>query len=192
VAPATLFTNLIRTKSGRTDLVAAVENRNGNAGAKNVPFTITLYTANGTLVKEVVGSLDLPPRTIVPIFIPSVTPAGQAVARAFLEIAPAAPRWERMSTDPRILPMIATKPLGGTVQAPRVESVLTNPSITLIGRTPVVAFVRDSSTGNVVAASQTVVPSIPPQGSTNAIFTWNEPFAASSVRIEVMPVIALP
>jgi hypothetical protein len=192
VAPVTLFTNLIHTKSGRTDLIAAVENRNGDAVAKDVPFIVTLYTANGTVIDEVRGSLDLPPRTIVPIFIPRVVPDTEQVSRAFLKIEPEAPQWERMSRDPRILPLVEVKPLGGTTAAPRVLATLTNPSITLMGRVPVVAFVRDSSTGNVIAASQTVVQTIPPQGSATALFTWSEPFAAAAVRIEVVPIIALP
>lgn len=84
------------------------------------------------------------------------------------------------------------RPLDTTRPLPRVVAVLTNPSISTMVRVPVVALVRDTSTGNVVAASQTVVPVIAPQGTAEALFTWNEPFRASSVRVEVLPVVPLP
>lgn len=192
LSPTTLFATLLTTPDERTDLVAAIENRNGDLGAKSVPFKISLYTASGTLRKELQGSLDLPPRTVVPLFIPGVELSGGEATRAFVEIAPTAPRWYRLDRDPRIVPLVEVRPLDTTRALPRVVAELTNPSISPLVRVPVVALVRDTSTGNVVAASQTVVPLIAPQGSAEALFTWNEPFKAASVRVEVLPVVPLP
>jgi hypothetical protein len=191
-APTTIFTSLIRNKTGRVDLVASVENKNGEAGAKNIPFRVTLYSATGDVVRELPGSLDLPPHTIVPIFIPGVAADGEGIVRAFLKVEASSPRWVAMPTDPRNLLKVAVAPVGGVPEAPRVSALLTNSSLVPILNLPVVVFLRDSSSGNVIAASRTVVSRIDPQESATAIFTWNEPFATSSVRVEVTPVVPLP
>lgn len=191
-APTTIFTSLIRNKTGRVDLISSVENKNGEASAKNVPYRVTLHTATGEKVRELSGSLDLPPHTVVPIFIPGVTTDSEGVARAFLTVDASAPRWVTTPSDPRNMPRVVVAPIGGVPEAPRVSATLTNSSLVPIVGLPVVVFVRDSSTGNVVAASRTIVPRIDPQKSATAIFTWNEPFATSSVRVEVTPVVPLP
>lgn len=192
VAPVTLFSTVITTASGRIDLAAAVENKNSTAGAKNVPFTVTLYAQDGRLVGTKHGTIDLPPRTIVPVFLPSVAASGSGAVRAFLEIAPLSPRWVAYARDPRTVPSIAVRPVSGTVAAPRVEAVLTNASLSSLERIPVIAFVRDAATGNVIAASSTLIPSLAPQSSATALFVWTEAFPAPAVQVQVLPVIPLP
>ncbi len=191
-APTTIFTSLIRNNNGRVDLIASVENKNGEASAKNVPFRVTLHSVTGDQVRGLSGSLDLPPHTVVPIFMPGVAMAEEGIVRAFLTVEPTSPRWVATPSDPRVLPKVVVAPIGGVPEAPRVSASLTNPSLVPILGLPVVVFVRDSSTGNVIAASRTIVPRIDPQKSSTAIFTWNQPFATSSVRVEVMPVVPLP
>lgn len=190
-APITPVPRLLRNASGRSDLVASIENRNSDAAAKNVSFSVKVYDAQFAFVREITGSLDLPPRTVMPIFIPGVAGASEGEMHASLEIATSTLHWVRVAGDPRIVPVVAHTQLSGTTTAPRVEAILTNPSITSLSRIPVVALVRDTASGNVIAASQTVV-TIVPQGETKAIFTWNEPFKSLSVRIEVIPVVPLP
>lgn len=193
IPPTTLFTTLLRNKDGRTDLVASVENRNGDLAAEDVPYKVTVYSASGTVLKEFEGVLDMPPHTAVPIFVPGVALAGQQVPdRAFLSIDSTRPRWVTVGNDPRVIPLVDVQPLSGSIEAPRLSAVLTNPSLTNMSRVPVIALIHDSRTGNVIAASQTIVPVIAPQGSATALFTWNEPFSNSSVRVEVVPVIPLP
>lgn len=192
VAPVTLFSTVLATRSGRIDLAAAIENKNTTAGAKNVPFTVTLYAQDGQLVGTKQGAIDLPPRTIVPVFLPGIVAPETGAVRAFLEIAPLAPRWVAYAKDPRKVPSIAVRPVSGTVAAPRVEAVLTNASLTSLERIPVIAFVRDAATGNVIAASSTIIPSLAAQTSATALFVWNEAFTAPAVQVQVLPIISLP
>jgi hypothetical protein len=151
-----------------------------------------LYTARGDFIKELSGTVDLPPHTTMPIFTPGIALGTPSADRAFLEIASSSPTWFTLSTDPRNVPVVSHIVLGGTTAVPRIEATLTNDSIEPITNVRVVSFVRDTSTNNVIAASATVVPVVPAQGSASAVFVWNEAFRSPSVRIEVVPVLPLP
>ena len=190
--PVTPVPRLLRNSAGRTDLIASIENRNSDAAAKRVPYTIKLYDANLTFIKEIKGFVDLPPRSIVPLFIPGVAFGGDLGMRASLEIVASEVAWYTLATDPRVIPKVESSPPSGSSSAPRIEATLTNTSLTTLANVHVVALVRDTTSGNVIAASETVVPTIAPQGKAVATFTWNEPFASPSVRVEILPVIPLP
>jgi hypothetical protein len=190
--PSTPTPRLLRNSAGRTDLVASVQNRNNSAAAKNIPYVIKLYDADLSFVRSIEGTLDLPPRATVPIFIPGVAFGGRPGIHASLEIASTSAKWYTMTADPRILPKVAVKPPSGTIAAPRIEAVLSNQSLTTLSKVHVVALVHDGLNGNVIAASETVIPVIYPQAMATAVFTWNEPFSSSSVTVEVLPVIPLP
>ena len=188
--PTVLFTQALSDGSGRTDVIASVENKNADAAAQNIPFTIMLYGAGEALLKEVPGTLDLPPGATVPVYVPGVF-YGEPVTSAFLDIASSSPRWFAMMTDPRVIPSVTKTSIGGSPSAPRVEAVFMNPSVADLTNVRAIVFVHGVS-GNIIAASQTIVPVIPSQGSATGIFTWNSPFSETPVSVEVIPVIPLP
>ncbi len=192
IPPNTPNPRVLRNSSGRSDLVALVENVNVDVAAKNVPYTIQLFTHDLNFIKEIKGQIDLPPRSTVPIFIDGVLSGGPAGTRATLSIATSSTRWFAMPTDKRNIPRVARTSIAGSTAAPRIEAVLTNDSIIAIRNMIVIALVRDATTGNIVAASRTKVQEVPAQGSATALFTWNEPFVSVSVRTEIIPIIPLP
>ncbi len=196
--PTVLFTKVLTNSAGRADVIALVENKNVSAAAKNVPYSIKLYSATRGLIQEVTGTLDLPPGMAVPVFIPGVasasaSPGKKIVTNAFLSIEASSPKWFSMTsaTDSRIVPEVLSPILGGTTAFPRIEVALRNSSVTTLSNVRVVTIVHDDK-GSVMAASSTIVPSIPGQGQSVAIFTWNEAFPRAPSLIEVIPIIPLP
>jgi hypothetical protein len=190
-SPTVLFTKAVPNGTGRTDAVAEVENKNSDAAARNVAYTITFYGAGQSVIGQASGTLDLPPNATVPVFIPGVASGNQQVVNAFLEINTSSLQWVSMPTDTRILPQVATPQLQGTVSAPRVEAVLTDASVTALTNVHAIVFVYDSA-GDVIGASSTILPTIPAQGQATALFTWSAAFPAVPTLIEVIPVIPLP
>lgn len=188
--PTVLFTKAISNGAGRTDVIASVENVN-TAAAKNVSYTVTLYGAKQVFVQSVTGTIDLPPSSTVSLFIPGISSGNQKVLSAFLTIAPSAPKWFTMTSNPNVKPVVTNTILSGTSTAPRIEAVLSNASVTKLTNVQVIVFVHDA-TGEVIAASATVLPTIPAQGQATATFTWNTAFPSVPAQIEVIPVIPLP
>ncbi|MHB0865533.1 MAG: hypothetical protein ACYC1Y_01340 [Minisyncoccota bacterium] len=190
-APTVLFTKAIPNGVGRTDVIASVENVNAGVAAKDVPYTVTLYGADQMLVQKVTGTLDLPPSTSVPVFIPGIPSGNQKTVRAFLTIASTSPRWFTMTSDPRTKPVVSNITLGGTSASPRIDSILTNASVTNLTDVPAIVIVHDTQ-GEVIAASRTILPLIKAQGQATATFTWNHPFPSVPAEIDVLPIIPLP
>ncbi|MHB1163567.1 MAG: hypothetical protein ACYCZZ_03570 [Minisyncoccota bacterium] len=189
--PTVLFTKALLKDGGRTDIIASIENVNAGVAAKDVPYTVTLYGAGQVLVQQVTGTLDLPPSTSVPVFIPGIPSGNQKTVRAFLTIASTSPKWFTMTSDSRTKPVVSNITLSGSSSSPRVDAVLTNASVTALTDVPVVVIVHDTQ-GEVIAASRTILPTIPAQGQATATFTWNSAFAGVPAEIDVLPVIALP
>ncbi|MCX6787325.1 MAG: hypothetical protein NTY93_02255 [Candidatus Kaiserbacteria bacterium] len=188
--PIVLFTKVLQT-GGRTDIIALIENKNSDAAAKNVPYRIALYGSGQSFIREINGTLDLPPRATKPIYVPGVVSGEQPIVSAFLDIAASAPQWFTMTVDPRIIPTVSHITLSGTASNPRVEAMLTNPSSSPITNVQAIVLVYDANK-NVIAASETVVPVISAQGQSTATFTWNNAFAGTPALADVMPIIPLP
>ncbi len=189
-SPTVLFTKAFENGAGRTDIIASVENKNPHAAAKDVPYRITFYGANQLLIQEVVGTLDLPPGATQPVYVSGIAAGKQKVVSAFLDIASSSPRWFTLVPDTRIVPIVSNITQGGAPDKPRIEAILTNPSVTVLTNVQIIVFVR-SENKDIIAASKTIVPIIPAQGQATATFTWNSAFIRSSASIEVVPIIPL-
>lgn len=190
-SPTVLFTKAIGNGLGRTDVVASIENKNAGAAAKNVPYRITLYGTGQFLIQEVTGSFELPPGATVPLYIPNISSGKQTDIKAFLTIATSSLQWFSLSPSARRVPLVSNTTQGGTTNAPRVEAILTNSTIIPFTNVRVLVVVRDAR-GDVIAASETVIPSIPAQGQANAVFTWNSAFPSAPAAIDVTPIVPLP
>jgi len=189
--PTVLFTKALQYNSGRTDVIAMVENKNAAAAAKNVPYTITLYGSEQSLIQRITGSFDLPPGARIPVFVPGILSGKQGVVNAFLDITFSSPQWFSMQTDPRIVPTVSTVKQWGTASAPRIEAILMNPSVITLTNVRAIILVRNGK-GDVIAASSTILPAIPAQGQATAMFAWNYAFSDVPASIEVVPIIPLP
>lgn len=188
--PTVLFTKALPNGAERTDVIALVENKNSAAAARDVPYRITLFGTDQSLIQEVTGTLDLPQGRTMPVYVPGIASGKQTVAAAFLSIEASAPKWFTPTASPSV-PLVSNTSLGGTTSAPRIEAVLTNPIAAALSNVRVIVMVRDAQ-GEVIAASQTIVSVLPAQGKASAIFTWNSAFPGVAASIEVVPVIPLP
>lgn len=188
--PTILFTKIVPNGAGRIDVVASIENKNTFAGAKNIPYVITLYGSDQS-VNQVRGVVDLPPLTTVPVYVPGISFGTKKVVRAFLEIPSIEHTWVAMKGDPRVKPVVSNTTIGGTTSGPHITATLQNESLTNMTDVPVIVFVRDAQ-GEVIAASKTVAQTIPAQSQAQVTFTWNGAFSNTPATIEVLPIIPLP
>ena len=72
-----------------------------------------------------------------------------------------------------------------------ISATIENPTAVPKYNVKVIIVVLGSSgqSNNVIAASQTIVPSILPQGSVPIAFTWNTPFSNTPIREEILPIM---
>ncbi|MDP2665787.1 MAG: hypothetical protein Q8P23_04135 [bacterium] len=188
--PTVLYTQALEYGEGRTDVIASIENKNTTAAAKNVPYRITLYGKGQALVQEMTGTVDLPPGVSVPVYVSQIFSGKQAVIGAFLNVATSSVQWFSMTPNQRSMPLVSNTSQGGTLNDPRIQAILTNPTVNSFNTVRTIVIVHNKN-GDVIAASQTVVPSIPAQGWAVATFTWNKAFSETPAAIEVVPIIPL-
>ncbi len=188
--PKVLFVRPVSPFPGRTDVVAYVDNVNPNIAAKNAAFTVEIRDENNQVIATKTGAVDLPPSATVPIYVSGLFSGNANVARAFIEFDASSFHWYRY-TDERIIPKVRDiSPVQGS--APRVTAFIDNPSADVLTNVKLIVTVFDTTKNTVLGASQTVVGSIPPQGTAQAVFTWDTPFAGEPGAIEVKPVVPLP
>ncbi len=191
--PVVRFVRVLPSGPNQTDIVAYIDNPNTNAAALNAPYTLELYGAHNTLLARKTSTVNLPPHSSVPVFLPRFYTGSTTPTNAFLTFNQTAIKWLKSTTTPPILPVSAIQVTTG--KTPRITATITNPTAQPLYDVKVVILVFGGgidAANNVLAASQTVVPMIPAQGTAPLTFTWNEPFAGSPVREEVFPLLPLP
>ena len=186
-----LFTKAIGNGEGGTDVVALIENKNQGAGAREAPYSLTVYGFDQQLIQRVSGTVDLPPGATVPVFVSGIASGRAAPGTAFLTLDTSAIHWYALASDPRIVPQVSSVVITNATDAPRITATLTNSDVRAMTNVKAVVVVQNGS-GNVIAASQTVLAKIPAQGSAIATFTWNVGFTDTPVKVQVLPVIPLP
>lgn len=188
--PTVRYTQALPRSKSQIDIIASVENKNPDAAAKGIPYTVTLYGSDLVLLRELRGTLDLPPGATVPVYVPGVGIGGHTVANAFLTIDETSVVWYRLTAGVP-LPTVTASAIGGDTSAPRITATLANGSASALNNVRAVAIVRGAE-GRVIAAASTLVPSIPAFGEAEAVFVWTVPFAAVPLSIEVIPSLPLP
>jgi hypothetical protein len=148
-----------------------------------------LYSPTNTIVAKKTGTVDLPPSSTMPVYVPNFFSGSAEVARAFITFDNPGHLWYHYK-DTRIVPKIANILLQPGAM-PRVTAVATNATPTDLTNVVFVITVFDEA-GEAIAASQTVAPSIPAHGSASLIFTWPQAWSGTVGRIEVIPIIPLP
>ncbi|HEX8946784.1 MAG TPA: FxLYD domain-containing protein [Candidatus Paceibacterota bacterium] len=186
--PTVRFVTALPGSGGRTDVIAYIDNPNANAAVQGAPYTVEVYGPEATVLARFSGTVDLPPRSTVPIFIPSVYQGDGSMRNSFLTFDSSSTRWFASTDVPPVLPVSDIQVVGTTT--PRVTATLSNPTPNTLYNVKVVASVFDSS-GNVIAASQTIVPRVGPQASADMTFMWDAPFTGVPAKEEIVPVLPI-
>lgn len=186
--PLEVFTRALMLPSGRTDVIAYIQNPNKTAEAKDTSYTLELYGADALLLGKIHGTVDLPAGSTVPLYVRAAT-QGAVVTRAFISFSPESVLW-RTPQGPYMLPQVTESTLTEGA-SPRITARLVNDGFEPLYAVRAVAVVYDVS-GTAIAASETLVPAIAAQSSTPITFTWNESFTTPVARFEITPVVPLP
>lgn len=187
-APEVLFTRAIASQPGRLDAISYVRNPNAHAAASRVRGVVELYDAGQNLIAKQNVSFDLPPGRPIPVYLPGIAFTDTPVARAFLTIDQSSVKWFQTEASLE-LPKVTDIKTEASVR-PRITATLNNVTAYPIEGITMIAVVFDGE-DNAIAASRTVVPSLPPQGTAPMVFTWNVPFPGDAVRVEIVPLVSV-
>jgi hypothetical protein len=184
VAPvANLWARPFKVADGVYSAVSFVSNRNSNVLAHNVPYTIKLYDKKNILIAERHGVTDILPKSDFPIFEGGIETGKTEVGEVYFEFN-SAPVWERVTKEqPKLTVLTPTITL---LPTPKVVVTIRNDSAQNLKETLVDVVLFDKE-GNAVNASETVLPALKKNESSEVVFTWLSAFSGEVNRIEVYP-----
>ncbi len=179
------FARAVVASVNRTDVIAYIDNPNTAEAAHGVQAKVEVYDANHSLLASKNVTFDLTPGGMTPVFVQGILDSNIPVSQTFFTIDDADVQWIRTSQKPTV-PGVQNIVWQNTGM-PHVSATLTNPVATPFTNVLLIATVFDASS-TAIAASRTVVQTVPSQGTAQAIFTWSVPFTSAPARVEVVPI----
>lgn len=167
--------------------VALLENKNTGYGLSRLQYTVKLYDKDGILANTpFTGETFLEPNTQTTLFMPPVKVGSLHPATAHFELnyvsdfekVPASYQAARLSVIGYDVASADTRPA--------VYAKIVNPTNSKTARGLVLALVYDQK-GNIIGASQTLLPALAAQAQTTVTFTWPQPFTVPLGRVEIIP-----
>lgn len=163
---------------------AYIQNTNLTAGARNVAYSFQLFDANNQLIIERDGVSNLPPLPIIPIIEPGIPTGTHTVARTLFSFSDL-PVWHTIAPD--ALPPVNISDQALASDGSRLSLTLENNTVQDISDITVGSVLFDSN-GVALAASKSLIHSLPHKSSQAVTFTW--PLGVSGVvraEITVLP-----
>lgn len=171
--PTVQWSRSFRVTNGQYNAVAYIENTNISAASPEVPYTMSLYDAQG-LITQRTGTTILPPDSVYPVFEARIDTQGRVPTQTFLELGEIT-TWVTAQKG-REQFVVQSRELTGADSQPRLEAQVYNNELTGAGEVELIATIFDAQ-GNALTSSRTFVDDFAPRTSETAVFTWPEPIA---------------
>lgn len=180
--PQIRWSQSFRVTDGQYNVVAYVENRNRDAGVRDLEYRFILYDEQGDVITERAGTTPLPPDGVYPIFEGAVSTNGVALARTFVELD-ADPVWLSAAAGREQFEVRSRQLFDADVR-PRLSARVYNTSLDDERDVEIVATIFNAS-GIALTASRSVVPLFLGREEREVVFTWPEPIAKTVRSCEV-------
>ncbi len=177
---------VLRVATSTYEVVASVENPNVGANVLRASFTFKVFAASSTVpIKVIEGETYIPKSSTFVLFEGPFDLGDKTPARATLDWDRDTLVWQRdMSKAPNL--NIDRSIISNLGSSPRLEARLHNDSLEDVRNIELVALIYDER-GNIIGSSKTFVDTLYPGGDSPLVFTWPNPFAATSTRVEILP-----
>lgn len=175
-AVSALWARSVKVADGVYHAVAMVRNPATDAGTTNLPYTFYLYDETNILVAQRSGTMILEPGETVPLLETNIVTRERVPVKTFVEFGQAVWRERNRIQSPVVIDseVLDTESLRLTARVSNTTAVAV-PKVILTA----LVYGKDEV---VLAASQTIISDIPARGTTEAFFTWQEPFTEEVVR----------
>ena len=186
--PIVMWARAFQTSSNTVTAAAYLQNTNmGNyAGAYGVRYAFRLYDADNLLIVERDGVIDIPPQNTVPVVEPNVVVGQRHVAHVFFDFS-SEPSWTKIPVA--ALPTLRLSNQQLPPDGLQLSATIQNAGLYGVQNLTVAAVLFDTN-GEAVAASKSLMPSVPAGSAQAVTFTWTA--ASQSVRAEITPILPLP
>ncbi len=179
--PIVQWARSFRVTDSQYNAVAYIENNNLTAAAPEVPYTISLYDAQG-LITQRQGVTILPRDSVYPIFEPRIDTKGRIPTQTIVELG-TIQKWVQAESGSEQFSVLSRE-LTGADARPRLDAKIYNNALTPVKEMEVIATIFDAQ-GNALTSSRTFIDNFAPRTTQTAVFTWPEPIAKTLRSCEV-------
>jgi len=181
------FQRSFRVAYGVYNAVAYVANPNPTQAIFQIPYEFRVYDSKDVLIAERTGKTFVPPNQSIAIFETDIRTGGREVTRTAFRFLQE-PQWINVDKKLANLPISVSDEKIVSGPPPSLTATLRNNSLFELRDLSVAVILYDAS-GNAVAASKTLLSTVPRKKDLPLLFSWNESFSAPPVRIEIIPQI---
>jgi hypothetical protein len=169
---------------GVYNVLAYVENPNIDSGIENIPYRFRVYDEDNVLLQERRGTTSILPKSVIPI-LENTLPVGQLDAtRVTFEFTEPFVWYKQELQDNLIV--VQDEQISRLEDSPRIRATVKNTGISPIKDLKVIAIVYDLN-NNAMAASQTILNTVPANQNMEIFYAWPKPFASEMSRFELIP-----
>ncbi|OGC88960.1 hypothetical protein A2419_01205 [Candidatus Adlerbacteria bacterium RIFOXYC1_FULL_48_26] len=147
---------------------AYIQNTNLTAGARKAAYSFQLFDAKNQLIIERNGVTDLPPLPVIPVIETNIPTGTRVIARTLFAFS-ALPTWTSVAPDS--LPAIDVSRQVLAADGSRLTLTLENNTVKDISNIIVGGVLFDGD-GVALAASKSLITSLPRKSSQNVTLTW--------------------
>ena len=166
--PSVAWARAFLTASSTYTAAAYIQNSNVGAGARSVAYSFQLFDADNQLVVERDGTTDLPPLATIPLVEPNISTGSRTVTHALFAFSNL-PIWVKVPQN--AIPPVTVTSQQLSADGSRLSLMLMNDTIHDVTNITVVGVLFDTN-GTAVAASKSLVASLPHKSSQQVVFTW--------------------
>lgn len=188
VYPTVQWSRGYYVSKGIYNLVAYIQNPNTTYMSRPVKYVFNMYDENNVLLQTRKGTVSFPTTKLFPIFEPAVDVGERIPHRVTFEFEEPIVWTEYKGEKPEL--EVIERKLSQEKEFPIIEVVIKNKTLNTYKNVEVVAIVYDAA-GNGFAASRTFIDKIGDRENTKVRFTWPEPFATTSSKIEIIPKLSI-
>lgn len=186
--PTIQWSRAYYVSKGIYNLVAYLQNPNTEYISRPTKYIFRVYDENNVLLATREGTVAFPTTKLFPIFEPTVSVGEKIPKRVSFEFADAITWIEYHGEKPEL--EVINQQLTLSTTTPTIDATILNKTLNTYKDVEVVAIVYDAK-GNGFLSSRTYIDKIGDRGSAVVHFTWPEPFATSSSKIEIIPKLAI-
>ncbi len=176
-----------RVVPGRYNAVAYLENHNNNTAISKINYRFRFADANNVYIGKREGSTYVPPSGRFAVFEPGIDIGNSIPVYTTFEFTEVA-EWTTVSEEKmsQLKVLVSNIELVNEDTSPVLSATIKNDSFFIVKDLDVVAILYDAKR-NAISTSRTYIEEMRAEEIRDINFTWPEPFSASVVAKEIIP-----
>lgn len=184
--PVVKWTRFFQVAGGAYNAVAYIENQNPDAKSDPIRYKFTLRDDRGAVLADRIGTIEMRPSEVIPVFAESMNTGAMSPARMDFEILNLNEVDWYKATQRTPYIVVTHEELSYPNLTPNISARIENTGFRTLKDIYIVVIVYNEE-DNAIGVSRTYVDEILSNQRKNILFTWPQDFSDPVSRFEIIP-----